>query len=265
MTSRLLLALTILLGAVVASASDNPENCLAARRLFNRSISAPSPAEEIVLLEEAAGLCRDPEVLGPVYNNLGHAHERLGRLARAFFYYREAVRLKPDLAIAYVGGADLYIALGDAYSAYVLYEKARRHGYPEDQLRERRDRAARQWCRDLVVYFDKNQAELNGAARERLELLVAAYKSNRSRVSLAIEGFTCDLGSRRYNQELARRRALAVARYLRERLGPRVLASTITAHGADHRAVPEPDDTARILNRRVRIRVSTGERTSAGL
>ncbi|MBC7325652.1 MAG: OmpA family protein, partial [Moorella sp. (in: Bacteria)] len=195
--------------------------------------------------------------------NLGDAHERLGKPARAFFYYREAVRTRPDLAIAYAGAANLYAALGDAYSAYVLYEKARRHGYPEDKLRERRDRAARQWPRDLVVYFGKNRADLDAAARERLELLVEACKEDGRGVSLVIEGFTCDLGSRRYNNELSRRRALAVARYLGERLGSRVVGSKVVAHGEEHRAVPEADETARILNRRVRIRVFEGQMASA--
>lgn len=265
MTNRLLIFLAVLLSAVVASASDNAENCIAARRLFNQSISAPSPAAEIKLLEEAAGLCRDPEVLGPIYNNLGHAHERLGRLAQAFFYYRQAVRTKPDLAIAYVGGADLYAAVGDAYSAFVLYQKAQRYGYPEDKLQERRDRAARTWPRDLVVYFGKNQANLDLAARERLEGLVEHCKQESGGVSFVIKGFTCELGSRRHNQELARRRALAVTRYLRRQLGSRVRATTITAHGEDNRAVPEPDETARILNRRVRLRVLAGQTATGRL
>lgn len=64
-----------------------------------------------------------------------------------------------------------------------------------------------------TVYFVFNSARLR--PEEKLRLRKAAAAGIDADVMLRVEGYTCRIGSKRYNKNLSRRRADAVATYLR--------------------------------------------------
>lgn len=88
----------------------------------------------------------------------------------------------------------------------------------------------------LTVLFDFNRAELRANERLRLDKIPAGCE-------IWIEGHACDLGDKRYNLDLSRRRAEAVAGYLKAR-GVNVVKQQ--ALGAAH-----PAGSERAGNRRV--------------
>lgn len=66
----------------------------------------------------------------------------------------------------------------------------------------------------VTVYFDLNSSKLRRKEIEKLDYLVA----NEDFEEVKIIGYTCDLGSEKYNMKLSLKRAEAVAKYL-ESLG----------------------------------------------
>ncbi len=61
--------------------------------------------------------------------------------------------------------------------------------------------------REAVVYFDLGSYVLRDSEKEKLKMLPRGKRYE-------ITGYTCDLGSKRINDELARNRALEVKKYL---------------------------------------------------
>lgn len=95
----------------------------------------------------------------------------------------------------------------------------------------------------LTVLFDLNEAELRASERSRLDKIPAGCE-------VWIEGHACDLGQEPYNRDLSRRRAEAVAEYLK---AGGVNISKQQTLGATHPAGPE-----RTFNRRVVVGPAQG-------
>lgn len=67
-----------------------------------------------------------------------------------------------------------------------------------------------------TVYFDFNSASLTPAAKTKLNALVAALKSSGAK-QVRIVGFTDSIGAESYNNRLSKRRADAVAGFLKKK------------------------------------------------
>lgn len=67
-----------------------------------------------------------------------------------------------------------------------------------------------------TVFFDFDSSELKKDAILRLEKIAHTIKTENLR-SIVVNGYTCDIGSERYNDRLAQKRADAVASYLRHK------------------------------------------------
>ena len=72
-----------------------------------------------------------------------------------------------------------------------------------------------------VVYFAKDSARLTQKARVVLDSVGVD-------AAVSVTGYTCPLGSKEHNQQLAEKRACAVSHYLRER---GVTVSTVQGKG----------------------------------
>ena len=147
-----------------------------------------------------------------ILNNIGNIYEEQGRMSKAFWYYKRAISIKPDQAITHFGAASIYLRLGDAYSAYLVYRMGLKYDPANQKAREAPARAKEQSQREMMVYFSFGTARLTPSARRRLDLFLKGLNEQRSSHDCVIEvaGYTCDLGPRAYNKGLALQRANAV-------------------------------------------------------
>ncbi len=103
------------------------------------------------------------------------------------------------------------------------------------------------------VLFDYNEYQLDRRAYEKLEEVAEFMKQNQS-VYLRIEGHTCDIGSRQFNQELSEKRAQAVADFLRQR-GVSLSRLRAQGQGETDPLVPNTSSGNRKINRRVEFKI----------
>lgn len=114
------------------------------------------------------------------------------------------------------------------------------------------EQIARSWVR-----FAAGEWELDGAAREQLDLIVRYASADRAVTELFVDGHTDAAGRRLYNLELSKKRAEEVTRYLVANGIPEDLIVT-RYHG--ERYPVAPNGTAeRTDNRRVTIRLQRSE------
>jgi outer membrane protein OmpA-like peptidoglycan-associated protein len=111
-----------------------------------------------------------------------------------------------------------------------------------------------------MVHFALNSDRLTMANRAVLDT-VAKLATTAHAVRLEIRGHTDPLGSARYNQELARRRADRVAAYLRSRGLTQPLV--VRAFGSSQPATAERTRAGNARNRRVEITIATPEGTTS--
>jgi outer membrane protein OmpA-like peptidoglycan-associated protein len=78
---------------------------------------------------------------------------------------------------------------------------------PEQLVEKTPKAASRSSCIDSHVYFDLNSAEINAVEKKKLLDSIRILKSGRD---IEVTGYTCDLGTKDYNDELAIRRANSV-------------------------------------------------------
>lgn len=229
--------------------------CHRAVELYNRGTLSTDAAEKERLFKEAIPLCDDPEVLARIYNNLADVYENRGMFLAAFSHYRKAIAVKRDLVTPYVSMGDIYSRLGDAYSAHIMYGKALKYA-PEDEDALKGSKESEAASRKkMVVYFDKNASSISDEYLYRLMIIGDAVNDAPSDRRIVITGHTCDLGSKTYNKKLSKKRAQAVAQYLRARHPVPLEWFIITGKGKAEPLLPNTDDDARTLNRRVEIRV----------
>lgn len=107
----------------------------------------------------------------------------------------------------------------------------------------------------LGVHFALNSARLTPSDKHQLDLLAQTLQSEKIiNMKVELAGHTCDLGSRKVNQELSERRVAAVADYLiREKSIAADRISTM-AYGEDLPLVPNAgSEELRKYNRRVTL------------
>ena len=104
---------------------------------------------------------------------------------------------------------------------------------------------------DILFAFDSSV--IRQSAKPTLARIVQALNENADE-TIHIEGHTCDIGTEQYNMGLSQRRAQAVREYL---VNSGVSASRITteAFGESEPLVPNENEAARQLNRRVEITI----------
>ena len=129
--------------------------------------------------------------------------------------------------------------------------------------------------RSTVVNFDLNSSAVDGAARSRLDQLIAALRAN-PRVTVRVEGHADTIppsggqsatASRRYNERLSLARADSVTAYLlgqgldRSRFEPRVRGFSFCSPAVPHRAPSDyqKDAQGRSLGERANRRVEIFE------
>ncbi|MFP4291129.1 MAG: OmpA family protein [Cyclobacteriaceae bacterium] len=103
------------------------------------------------------------------------------------------------------------------------------------------------------VLFELNSADLDRRAAGKLRE-VAQFMMENQDAELQITGHTCDLGSRRYNEKLSRKRAESVAEYLqRQGIAPSRLNTK--GMGESDPLVNNTSENNRQINRRVEFKV----------
>ena len=103
---------------------------------------------------------------------------------------------------------------------------------------------------DSTVSFGKDSAKITSAARARLESVATRLKA-KGAGSLAVTGYTDDLGSAAHGLTLSRQRAAAVASVLRGKLPSSDNSFTVVGKGEADPAVPNTSEANRKINRRV--------------
>ncbi len=110
---------------------------------------------------------------------------------------------------------------------------------------------------DIKVNFALDSIKLENESRLTLRALGRALKSDELREQqIEIVGHTDGRGSAEYNDDLSRRRAAAVVKYLVENFG--FSPSRIRSEGKGESELLYPDDPENDLNRRVEVRNITG-------
>ncbi|MFG5410761.1 OmpA family protein [Piscinibacter sakaiensis] len=108
------------------------------------------------------------------------------------------------------------------------------------------------------VLFEFNRAEVKPSARDELAKVAQFLKEHPER-RILVEGFTDNVGSAEYNQELSRKRAESVAAAL-VALGVPADRVTTAGYGKDHPVADNATDTNRAMNRRVEVYISNDAR-----
>jgi len=121
--------------------------------------------------------------------------------------------------------------------------------------------AAQHSSRGLVVtlgdmLFDTGRAELKSGAGRQLDMIGTFLQDHPERKVL-IEGFTDNVGSEAYNQELSQRRAEAVRTALATR-GVDASRIDVAGYGEEYPVGTNADAGGRQLNRRVEVVLSNG-------
>lgn len=113
--------------------------------------------------------------------------------------------------------------------------------------------------RSVTVYFEKNSHTLKDSEIPKLAIFARTAKQvlaeNKNSI-VRVEGFTCDLGKKATNDNLARNRARTVAAFLEKKS---IHAGSVTGEGKCCYATDDPSQ--RRLNRRVEAKItSKGEK-----
>lgn len=106
---------------------------------------------------------------------------------------------------------------------------------------------------DLKVQFNFNSAELTADSKATLDELGKALKSDPLRtLRFEVSGHTDAKGSDRLNEELSRKRAMAVTSYLQKNFG--IETSRLQPKGYGKKVLANPKDPFSGENRRVEVR-----------
>jgi len=115
-----------------------------------------------------------------------------------------------------------------------------------------------------TVPFKFNQYVLTTEAQEDLDKLADGLKSSR-RYFVAVEGYTDDVGDKRYNEALSRRRADSVAEYLVAKHDIPIYRIHMIGLGEEKPVEEGHNRTARAKNRRVEVKVFSADQVTASL
>jgi outer membrane protein OmpA-like peptidoglycan-associated protein len=115
-----------------------------------------------------------------------------------------------------------------------------------------------------TVPFKFNQYVLTTEAKEDLDKLADGLKADR-RYFVAVEGYTDDVGDKRYNEALSRRRADSVAEYLVAKHDIPIFRIHMIGLGEEKPVEEGHNREARAKNRRVEVKVFTADQVTASL
>src|SRR6516164_8799532 len=115
-----------------------------------------------------------------------------------------------------------------------------------------------------TVAFKFNQYVLTTEAQEDLDKLAEGVKSSR-RFFIAVEGYTDDVGDKRYNEALSRRRADSVAEYLVAKHDIPIYRIHMIGLGEEKPVDDGHNRAARAKNRRVEVKIFTADQVTASL
>ena len=115
-----------------------------------------------------------------------------------------------------------------------------------------------------TVPFKFNQYVLTTEAQEDLDKLAEGIKGSR-RYFVAVEGYTDDVGNKRYNEQLSRRRADNVAEYLVAKHDIPIYRIHMIGLGEEKPVDDGHNRAARAKNRRVEVKVFTADQVTASL
>jgi outer membrane protein OmpA-like peptidoglycan-associated protein len=115
-----------------------------------------------------------------------------------------------------------------------------------------------------TVLFKFNQSTLTADAKRQLDELAGEAKSH-SRLLITVEGSTDNIGAAKYNEALSQRRADAVVRYLVTRCDIPIYRIHVVGLGKDNPVSTAHTTAGRAQNRRVEVKVFSGEGIEAAL
>lgn len=122
----------------------------------------------------------------------------------------------------------------------------------ENQARLEEDPEETKVTVDSTVAFGKDSAVLRPKAKKRLAEIATTLK-DKGAGSLAVVGYTDDLGSAEHGQVLSEKRAKAVSTVLKKSLPSKDFSFTVKGKGEADPAVPNDSEANRRINRRVEI------------
>lgn len=120
-----------------------------------------------------------------------------------------------------------------------------------EQMLEDMDRVEMTISNDVLFAFDSST--IRESAKPTLAKIARALNNHPDR-TLNVAGHTCDIGTEEYNQGLSERRAAAVKEYL-VKSGISADRITTEAFGESDPLVPNENEAARKLNRRVELTI----------
>lgn len=104
------------------------------------------------------------------------------------------------------------------------------------------------------VFFDFDKAELKKESYYELDRLVKLFKEYPS-LQVEISGHTDNVGAKVYNDQLAQKRADAVSKYIKGKLGTNEAQVTLKSYGETQPAASNATAKGRQMNRRVEFKV----------
>jgi outer membrane protein OmpA-like peptidoglycan-associated protein len=213
--------------------------------------------------------------VAPVQARVEQVGEQTGQNAQAIEETRSQLKEVDVRAEAGISAADERAASADQHAA-----KADQHAADAMTRASRALESADQANRDLrqvvskiddyqsqlsaSVLFKFNQSTLTADAKRQLDELAAGAKSH-SRLLITVEGFTDNVGGTKYNEVLSQRRADAVVRYLVSCCDIPIYRIHVVGLGKDKPVSAARTATARAQNRRVEVKVFSGEGIEASL
>jgi outer membrane protein OmpA-like peptidoglycan-associated protein len=246
-------SIILLILLLLAPLPAHSDDCKRAVELYNQGTVSKNVDEKERCFQDAISLCTDREVLSRTYNNLADVFEQKGEYSQALRHYRKAIKIKNDLTTAYTSVADVFLKLGDYYSAFIMYGKGLKYSPDDEDTLRGKEKSEEGFKKKMVIYFDLNSSQISDLYLYRLEVIGEAIRNNSNKIRVEVTGHTCDLGRKPYNRTLSRKRAKAVSSYLKEHFS--ISGIIITGKGEDSPLLPNRDDEARTLNRRVEVKV----------
>jgi outer membrane protein OmpA-like peptidoglycan-associated protein len=232
------------------------QDCKRAVELYNKGTLSEDPQEKESYFKQAISLCSEPEILSRVYNNLADTYEKQGQLSLALEFYKKALEKKPDSAISCFSVGDIFFELGDYYSAYVMYNRGLKYDQMDKEALEKRDLAKGEFEKKMIIYFDFDSADISRHYNQRLDVIGEAIRAHGRSTGVKVIGHTCDIGPQAYNKDISVKRALQVAEYLTHRFSMDPSSIETLGMGEEDPLLPNTDEKARALNRRVEVIVS---------
>lgn len=150
------------------------------------------------------------------------------------------------------------IALACVAPGYMLYSQPIKLGPDQVGNQVRLDIELQPIAKDSTInlydiYFDEGKSDLRGESDMIMNLLLLFLKQN-PRIRIQIAGHTDAVGNNQTKKQLSQSRALAIKSWLQTRgINPQRLENI--GFGAERPLVPEVDEFARALNRRVEIKI----------